>query len=110
MQTPLKSFGSVFASLSRELKLRFSMATAYRQVFGTPEHMSTAQRLVMQDICRFAGINADAFVPGEADSTAYTLGKQRLVRRIAAMIGFTEAEVIRLANLPQHAADQGEAA
>jgi len=81
-----------FVDLPRELKARYTRAQDYRAV-----HATEPGKRMIADLLAFCGLERDPFVPGAADETAYALGKQRVARRIAAMLNLDEREIMRLA-------------
>jgi hypothetical protein len=77
---------------SRRVKMMFRRSAAYRTVFNTPDG-----QMVLADIFRFCGMDADIQVPGEPHETAYNAGKRRVALRICSLLDFTEREAAALA-------------
>lgn len=62
---------------------RNALMIDYKRVFSSPE----GER-VLQDLMLNAGIDQDCFAPGQADSTAYSLGRRSLALRIRNFVNF----------------------
>ena len=80
---------------------RLRMRRHYREVF-----LSDAGKIVLDDLARFCGANADLFRM-DARQEAYKLGKRRVLLRIASWLRMTLEEIEALAKVAS-AEDQGE--
>ena len=98
------TFLAAFKKMPAHLRQRFMLAKSYRTVAD-----SDAGHVVIADILRFCNAHGEQFVPGEADSTAYNLGKARVARRIQHFLALDEREAIRLATQQQPATLDGDA-
>lgn len=70
-------------------------AHAYRSVF---DEANPEARIVLADLLTVGLYEESVFVEGHADTTAYNLGAQDVVRRIVKMAHLTPDEVTRIAN------------
>lgn len=79
-------------ALNARTRLLLRRRSLYRKTFETDHG-----RLVLRDLCHFAGLARHMHVPGDPCSTSFNDGMRRVALRITSILGMNDAEIMKIA-------------